>query len=149
MRRALRNLAFHQEGQYLLWAAIALPLFLVLLGLIIDGGFMFVSYHVARKAMNAAAQAAAQEVERGRYVATGELALSPHAFPVAVEYARANSYGIAHPTRVTIWARRVRVEGYAELPTVFMRLFGKSSVRVRMVSHARPAFGATEELPGP
>lgn len=131
-----------QEGQYLVYTALILPLMIVLLGLVVDGGFMFRGYRRAVNVASLSAQAASHAVDATHFSSTNRVQLDrARAFNLAQEYAARNSRGEVSLRRVSVWGDRVLVEVEARVPTVFMRIVGISEVRLRAISLARPRYG--------
>ena len=135
-----------EHGQYAVWFLLLLPLVLVLIGLVVDGGVMYGAYRRAQIAVDTAAQAAAHEVDAAHFAATNEVVLAPGAMDVAILYAGLNAGGSVRVTQVAVTPDgRVRVVARGSLPTVFMRAVGIERVEVRVAGHARPAFGLNEQ----
>jgi uncharacterized membrane protein len=152
MRRARRAIQLigrtvcDESGQYLAWFLIMIPLVLALIGLVVDGGFMYRWYRVSQIAADTAAQAAAHEVDAAHFSATNQVILDPDALEVAQYYAGLNSQGRVRVTQVAVTPdNRVRVIARATVPTIFMQAVGIPSVQVGVVGYARPAFGLNEE----
>src|SRR3989304_3137919 len=61
---ALRPHPSHESGQVLVWTIVMLPLLLALVGLVFDGGMLFVQHRRARWAADGAAVVAASEIGR-------------------------------------------------------------------------------------
>jgi len=138
MFRGLRG----EKGQYMIYMALLLPLVAVALGLVIDGGLMFRNWRLGRSVVAAAAHAAAQQIDRDHFLRTNQVQLDSSAAQAAAEaYAATNSGGLIRVRRVAVWADRVTVEGEGEFPTIFMRIFGVTSVRLRMSASAAPRYG--------
>jgi Flp pilus assembly protein TadG len=144
LQSAIRNLQ-SESGQYLVWFLILLPLIMALVGLVVDGGFMYSTFRRAQIAVDTAAQAAAHEVDAAHFAATNEVRLSPEAMAVAQEYASINSRNQVYLTSLTVNGDRVQAAGVAVLPTLFMRMVGVEQMRVHVVGYARPAFGLNVE----
>jgi len=135
-----------EEGQYLVWFLMLFPLILALVGLVVDGGFMYVWYRRCQVAADTAAQAAAHEVDAAHFQATGEVVLSEAAWEVAQEFAACNSGGRVEVVLVSVTPdNHVQVAARAHVPTLFMRAFGLDEVAVGISSQARPAFGIIQE----
>jgi Flp pilus assembly protein TadG len=143
----LANLTQDERGQALFQTALFLPLLLVVLGLVVDGGLLLTSYRRAQIAADTAAHAASHQISIEVFVESNQVVLGAPAFDKALEYGRTNSYGHLALNTVSILnqGRLVRVTGHASLPTCFMRLVGISSITVPVVGEAYPAYGIEEE----
>jgi Flp pilus assembly protein TadG len=132
-----------EQGQVLIWLLILLPLLLLMAGILIEGGLMFRSYRLAQMTADAAAHAAAQELDTARYLRTGRIALTPEAGAVAQRIAAANIRGQIRCGQPQVWANRVDVLCEAHLrPVVLART---QMVRVAVRGRARPAWGIAAE----
>jgi Flp pilus assembly protein TadG len=138
-----------EGGQALLWVAILLPLFLVLVGLVFDGGLLWQQYMRARWAISAAGVAAASEIEPDVLARTGQLVLKqPDALHTAARYARRNDPEL-RVTSVTIVTRQgrqyIRTRGWTQAETVFLQIFGVSGFQINVEATERPAWGIDSE----
>jgi hypothetical protein len=138
-----RSRVAEERGEVLVWLLILLPLLLLMAALPIEGGLMYRSYRLAQMAADAAAHAAAQEIDTARYLRTGQVALTPQAAQVAQHIATANARGPITCGRPQIWAQRVELVCYARLRPVV--LIGGPEVHVTVKGSARPAWGVTQE----
>jgi len=143
----LANLRKDERGQALFQAALFLPLLLVVLGLVVDGGLLLTSYRRAQIAADTAAHAASHQISIEVFVESNQVVLGAPAFDKAYQYGTLNSYGhlTLHTVSIMNQGRLVRVTGHASLPTAFMRLVGISSITVPVVGEAYPAYGIEEE----
>ena len=132
-----------EEGQVLIWLLILLPLLLLLVAMLIEGGLMFRTYRLAQMAADAGAHAAAQEMDVAVYQAHGRVILSPQAAEVAQRYAVINARGPIACAQPQVWAGRVRLRCSATLQPQFIS--GVPEIRVVVLGNARPAWGATRE----
>ena len=64
-----------ETGQVLVWTVLLLPLLLALVGLVLDGGLLFVQWRRARWAADGAAVAAASEINPALYAQSGQVKL--------------------------------------------------------------------------
>ena len=145
LQRFCRRTVCDQRGQYMVWFLAMMPLTLALVGLVVDGGNMVRWHRQTQIAAHTAAQAAAHEVDVGRFAASNEIVLAPQAHQVAQAYASANSQGRVRVASVAVVGERVRVICRANLPTIFMRAVGIEHVTVSVAGYARPAFGLNRE----
>ena len=140
---AILGLPADERGQVLVWLLILLPLLLLMAGILIEGGLMFRSYRLAQMAADAAAHAAAQELDTGRYLRTGRIVLTSEAGAVAQRIAAGNIRGQIACGRPQVWANRVDIVCEAHLqPVVLARTH---TVRVTVRGRARPAWGIAAE----
>lgn len=143
----LVDLRKDDRGQALFQTALFLPLLLVILGVLVDGGLLLTSYRRAQIAADTAAHAASHQISIEVFVESNQVVLGAPAFDKAFQYGTTNSYGHLALNTVSILneGRLVRVTGQASLPTVFMRLVGISSITVPVVGEAYPAYGIEDE----
>ncbi len=111
--------------------------------MLIDGGMMFRIYRLAQLAADAAAHAAAQELDTDLYLRTGRVALTPEAAQVAQDLVARNTHGQVTCGRPHIWAERVELVCRAHLRPVV--LFRETTIEVAVRGRARPAWGISEE----
>jgi hypothetical protein len=133
-----------ESGQVLVWVAILLPLLLVLVGLVFDGGLMWVRYRRARWAIDGAAVAAASVIDVPLYAETGQVKLHDDALLVADWYARRNDPSL-HVDEVYVQDNAVYVKGHSYAETVFLSMFGVEGLRLPVRGRERPAWGISEE----
>ena len=130
-----------ERGQVLAWTAILLPLMLALVGLVYDGGVLWVQYRQARWAADGAAVAAASEIDPAQYARGGQVRLNPSAAAgTAIHFAQLNHPNL-HVQYVYFQAGAVRVQGWTEVQPVFWGLFGVGRVRLTITGQERPAWG--------
>ena len=136
-----------QRGQALFQTALFLPLLVVILGLVVDGGLLFANYRRAQIAADTAAHAASHQISIEVFVESNQVVLAAPAFDKALRYGTHNSHGNLAIRTVSILnqGRLVRVTGEAALPTCFLRLVGISSLSVPVVGEAYPAYGIEQE----
>ena len=132
-----------EQGQVLVWVLVLLPLLLLMAALLIEGGLMYRTYRLAQMAADAAAHAAAQELDVALYLRTGRVALTPNAATVAQTIAATNTRGQVTCGVPQVWANRVELICQANLHPVV--LIGGPTVHVSVRGRARPAWGATGE----
>ena len=132
-----------EQGQVLVWVLVLLPLLLLMAALLIEGGLMYRTYRLAQMAADAAAHAAAQELDVALYMRTGRVALTPNAATVARNIAATNTRGQVTCGVPQVWANRVELICQADLHPVV--LIGGPTVHVSVRGRARPAWGATGE----
>lgn len=142
MRRRPRTALIGDErGQVLAWTVILLPVLLVLVGLVFDGGLLWVQYRRARWAADGAAVAAASEINPALYAQAGQVKLDPsRALGTAVYYGQGNNPNL-HLGAIYLQNNEVRVQGWVEVKPVFLSLFGVGAVRLQVTGRERPAWG--------
>jgi len=136
-----------ERGQALFLVALFLPLLVVMIGLVVDGGLILANYRRVQIAADTAAHAASHRISTEVFVESNEVVLSHVAMDEAIKYGVYNSHGQLAIDTVEILneGRLVRVTGEAALPTAFMRVVGIDEVNVRVVGEAYPAYGIDEE----
>lgn len=132
-----------ERGQVLVWVLVLLPLLLLMAAILVEGGLMYRTYRLAQLAADAAAHAAAQEIDTALYLQTGRVALTANAATVAQSVASANTRGQVTCGTPQVWANRVELICQANLQPVI--LIGGPTVHVSVRGHARPAWGAMQE----
>ena len=132
-----------EQGQVLVWVLVLLPLLLLMAALLLEGGLMYRTYRLAQMAADAAAHAAAQELDVALYMRTGRVALTPNAATVAQTIATTNTRGQVTCGVPQVWANRVELICQADLHPVV--LIGGPTVHVSVRGRARPAWGAVQE----
>ncbi len=137
-----------QRGQALIWVAILLPLFLVLVGLVFDGGLLWQQYMRARWAVSSAGVAAASEIDPGTVAQSGQIVLKSEALNTASRYAHRNDPAL-RITSVRILTQNgrqyIETRGWTYADTVFLKLFGVSGFRINVQAVERPAWGVDSE----
>jgi Flp pilus assembly protein TadG len=145
-RRFISRFLPEERGQTLYQTALFLPLLMMCLGLVVDGGLMFANYRRAQIAADTAAHAASHRVSREVFYDSNAVALAwEQAVFAARDYAEYNSRGGMAIRQVTVGPNWVRVEADAILPTIFLRFVGVSEVKARVVGEAYPAYGIDVE----
>lgn len=133
-------------GQFLVQAVILLPMLMILVGLLLDGGWMYWQYRRAEIAVNAAAQAASHAIDVDYFRETNQVRLdSGEAWDAASGFVNINARGQMQVTGIYIGNNQVVVDADAHVPTIFFRLAGISSLSMRVEGRAYPAFGINTE----
>jgi hypothetical protein len=136
-----RERMLEERGQVLAWTALLLPVLLVLVGLVFDGGLMWAQYRRARWAADGAAVAAASEINPVVYAQSGQVKLDPaKAIGTVVYYGQGNNPNL-HLGAIYLQNNTVRVQGWVEIKPVFLGLFGVGSLRLNVTGRERPAWG--------
>ena len=140
-RVQMNAIARNERGQVLAWTAILLPVLLMLVGLVFDGGLLWVQYRRARWAADGAAVAAASEINPALYAQSGQVKLDPGKAPgTAAYYGQSNDPNL-HLGRVYLQNNTVQVQGWVEVQPVFLGLFGVGPLRLNVTGRERPAWG--------
>jgi len=138
------------RAQALVWLTLAVPLFISLAGLAIDGSVLLSSRRQLQSSVDGAARAAATRLDTPRLRASGgaDIQLDP---TLADRTARgyldqafasdAHSWQGLPQTDVEIGARRVRVEVRAELRTAFLQIVRIDTVPVEASAFADVQYG--------
>lgn len=135
-----------QRGEYLVQFVLLFPLAIVMLGLVIDGGFMYQQYRAAQTTVEAAAQVASHEIDVNHFRVTNQIVLDRSAATViAQEFVNLNKSQYLVKTKITAERRRITVWGLAKIPTIFFRIFGVSELVVTVSGLGYPAFGINQE----
>jgi len=137
-----------EEGQVLVWFVASLPLVMMLIVLVMDGGQMYLEYVRARHAANLAAQAGAQAVDAGHFRNTNEIILNIDGSLWAMHrYMALNNVGRQGRISTTYYGHTAyaRVCTRTEVPTFFFRLFGVDTLPVSACAQAYPAHGIRRE----
>ena len=146
MIQKLRNFLNDQAGQYLVQTVILLPMMMILVGLVLDGGWMYWQYRRAEITVNAAAQAASHAIDVEYFRQTNQVRLdSGEAWSAASGFVNINQRGQMQVTGIYIGSNQVVVDANAQVQTIFLRLAGISSFSMRVEGRAYPAFGINTE----
>jgi Flp pilus assembly protein TadG len=143
-----QTMACDDEGQAIVWFAVAMPLVLMLIVLVVDGGQLYLAYIRARNAAELAAQAGAQSVDESVFRQTNEVVLNiDGSLWTMRQYMVLNSG--ARQGRIS--TSYVGHTAYAQVctqtmvPTLFFRLFGADALPVGACARAYPAHGIRHE----
>lgn len=146
MVRCFKKWWHDQRGEYLVQFVLLFPLAIVMLGLVIDGGFMYQQYRAAQTTVEAAAQVASHEIDVNHFRVTNQVVLDRSAATViAQEFVNLNKSQYLVKTKITAERRRITVWGLAKIPTIFFRIFGVSELVVTVSGLGYPAFGINQE----
>lgn len=129
-----------EQGQVLAWVVVLLPLLLALVGLVFDGGLLWVQFRKAQWAVDSAAVAAASDIDRQLFGEHGQVVLTENAMNTAVYYAAQNYAGL-HVDSVYVLHNTIYVRGWFQTRPAFLGLFGVSGFRVHVLGKERPAWG--------
>ena len=132
-----------EQGQVLVWTVIMLPLLLALVGLVFDGGFLWVQFRRARGAADGAAVAAASDIDGPHFLDTGQIRLTDNAIGTAMHYAGEN-YPNLYLTRVYVADNVVYVDGRAVAQPVFLSMFGVGDLIFDVHAEERPIWGISQ-----
>lgn len=135
-----------EAGQYLVQTVILLPMMMILVGLVLDGGWMYWQYRRAEIAVNAAAQAASHAIDVEYFRETNQVRLDAgEAWSAASGFVNINQRGQMQVTGIYVGHNQVIVNANAQVPTIFFRLAGISALSMRVEGRAYPAFGINVE----
>lgn len=135
-----------ERGQYLVQTVILLPMMMILVGLVLDGGWMYWQYRRAEITVNAAAQAASHAIDVDYFRETNQIRLEQgEAWSAASGFVNINQRGQMYVTGIYISNNQVILNANAEVQTIFFRLAGISSLSMRVEGRAYPAFGINTE----
>lgn len=135
-----------QRGEYLVQFVLLFPVAVVMLGLVIDGGFMYQQYRAAQTTVEAAAQVASHEIDVNHFRATNQVILNRGAATaIAQQFINLNKSKYLTKTNITAQPNRITVWGQAKIPTTFSKIFGVSELTVTVSGQGYPAFGINRE----
>lgn len=135
-----------QRGEYLVQFVLLFPVAIVMLGLVVDGGFMYQQYRYAQTTVQAAAQAASHEIDVNHFRATDEVVLDQvGATAIAKQFINLNKSKYLVKTQITTQPTRILVWGQAKIPTIFFKIFGINELVVTVSGQGYPAFGINRE----
>jgi Putative Flp pilus-assembly TadE/G-like len=138
------------RAQALIWLTVAVPLFVSLAGLVIDGGVLLDERRELQSIVDGAARSGATQLDRSRLRASGgaDVQLDP---VLATQTARAYAdqalasnhepWSTAPRMQVEVEGRRVHVLIQAQLPTAFLRIVAINSVPVQAESFGDVQYG--------
>lgn len=135
-----------QRGEYLVHFVLLFPVAIVMLGLVVDGGFMYQQYRYAQTTVEAAAQAASHEIDVNHFRTTDEVVLDQSsATAIAQKFIALNKTRYLVQTQITTQPTRIMVWGKAKIPTIFFRIFGIRELVVTVSGQGYPAYGINHE----
>jgi uncharacterized membrane protein len=137
-----------ERGQVLVWMIALLPVLVVLLGLVIDGGLLFVQHRRAQWAVDGAAVAAASDIDQAHYQRTGQVAIRAEAEKTARDFAEINYPDLHVPAGGVIIDQEngvVYVQAWFTFRPAFMSMAGVTEVQLPVRARERPAWGAVQE----
>lgn len=119
---------------------------MILVGLVLDGGWMYWQYRRAEIAVNAAAQVASHAIDVEYFRETNQVRLDTgEAYGAASGYVNINQRGQMQVTGIYVGPNRVVVNANAQIQTIFFRLAGISALAMHVEGQAYPAFGINRE----
>ncbi len=144
--RVIRRWHQDNRGEYLLQFVLIFPLLIVMTGLVIDGGYMYQQYRLAETTVEAAAQAASHAIDVQHFRETDEVILDGALAPaIASQFVNLNKGKNLKQVQIAVAPRLITVQGTAEIPTIFFRIFGINSLTVNVVGRGYPAYGINVE----
>ncbi len=146
MREMLKWFWRDARGEFLVQTVILFPMLMLLIGLVLDGGWMYWQYRRAEVTVNAAAQAASHAIDIEYFRQTDQVRLNNgEAAGVAYDFVNLNRRGNVSLTGIQISPNLIVVNGKATIPTIFLRLAGIHSLTMQVQGKAYPAFGINQE----
>lgn len=134
-----------EEGQALVMVAVMMVGLVSVVGLVSDGGLVFAQRRDLQNAADAAAAAAAMQINEDVYRATGDVVLDERwARETAARYLDAED-GVSY--EIATSANSVEVSVSRQASTSFLGLIGVESVDVSARASAGPRYGV--DRPGP
>lgn len=119
---------------------------MILVGLVLDGGWMYWQYRRAEIAVNAAAQAASHAIDVDYFRETNQVRLDQgEVWNAASGFVNINQRGQMQVTGIYIGNNQVVVDANAQVQTIFFRLARISVLTMRVEGRAYPAFGINTE----
>ena len=145
-----RLLAGRTRAQAMVFMTMMLPLFLAVVGLALDGGYLFAERATLQAIADASARAGAVHVDTARMYreGTGSVVLNP-GDAVAAAQAYAQYQGLS-PEEVQAQAddQVVAVQVSRTVPTVFVRIVNIDSLEIHAAATAHARYGIAEPLNG-
>ena len=139
--RRILNVVRDERGAYLALTVVGLPLAMVLVGLVVDGGLMFRAERRAVALTSAAAHAGAQQIDRDLFKATNQVLVEPGAATGAARSMFAYAPTDVQLDQVQVSGNRVTVRATVSYATVFLRIMGVPTIRLQISSSAEPEYG--------
>ena len=134
-----------EQGQIALMLAVIFLALVGLTGLVVDGGLMLIYYRIGRMTVDSAAVAAATQMDEEVYDQENDVEMdSGRACDEAQSYAAFNGRGIVSIS-CSVEDNWATVAGSVEAPTLFLRVFGITSVPFNLSATAELKYGITEE----
>ncbi len=135
-----------EKGEYLLQFVLIFPLLIVMTGLVIDGGYMYQQSRLAETTVEAAAQAASHAIDVQHFRETDDVILdSAQAPAIASQFVNLNKGKNLKQVLISVAPRLITVQGKAEIPTIFFKIFGINSLTVNVVGRGYPSYGINVE----
>jgi hypothetical protein len=136
---------WYESGQILVTYAVALIVSMVMVAIVFDLGGAFVTYQRAATATQAAAFAAAQQIDMDEFYTTNKVHIDGGAAAAAAgQYASLNADGLTIAS-VGVYGDHVVVVGVMEYQSFFADAIGYGSFRSEITAIGRPAFGIDEQ----
>lgn len=124
-----------QRGQVVLWVGLLLPFFLGIVGLVGDGGELFVQHRLLQQEADGAARRGAEQLDLPAYRAGEPAALDPAAAErAAQDYLAVENPGVTGT--VAADRRQVTVHLREDVPLVFLRVIGIDTAPVGATARA-------------
>jgi len=134
-----------EEGQVLVMTALMMLGVISVVGLVADGGLVFAQRRDLQNVADAAAAAAAMQIDEAGYRASGEVVLDEEqARDVAASYLEAEG-GLDYV--ISVVPDRVEVSVSRQASTGFLRLIGIEGIDVSASASAEPRYGVESAEP--
>ncbi len=146
MPKMIHSRRTFEGGQIAVMLALLIPVLVGLAGLVIDGGLMLINYRRGQITVDAAALAAAAQLDEAAFRDQNVVQLNAGAaYAAALQSAQTNGGGRVAITGVSVAAAQVVVSGQVSAPVLFLRIFGVGQVRFSVSASAELKHGITEE----
>ena len=134
-----------ESGQIIVIYAVALVVTLVMVAIAYDLGGAFVTYQRAATATQAAAFAAAQQIDLEEFYSTNEVKIDPSAAAAAAgQYASLNNEGLAIVS-VGVYDDHVVVVSQMKYQSFFADAIGFGTIESEITAIGYPAFGIDDK----
>lgn len=134
-----------ESGQIIVIYAVALVVTLVMVAIAYDLGGAFVTYQRAATATQAAAFAAAQQIDMEEFYSTNKVKIDPSAAAAAAgEYASLNNEGMAIVS-VGVYDDHVVVVSQMKYQSFFADAIGFGTIESEITAIGYPAFGIDDK----
>jgi Flp pilus assembly protein TadG len=137
-----------EAGQVAVGFLVLLTVLLGLVGLVVDGGILFLHYRLGRITVDSAALAAATQLDEREFRDGGSNVVVievGEAYAAAQHYAALNGRGRVALTGIRVRENRVTVTGAVTAPTFFLALFNVPDITFNLSAEAELTYGITAE----
>lgn len=134
-----------EEGQVLVMVALMMMGVVSVVGLVSDGGLVFAQRRDLQNVADAAAAAAAMQIDEAAYRSTGEVILDEQSSREAAALYLEDEGGLDYV--IAVLPDRVEVSVSRQASTGFLRVIGIDGVEVSASASAEPRFGVESADP--